>query len=203
MHFVLRRQLAVAIAIFIPMASCARATHIGTDLGPIDGSTPGLQPRINSASGMSGGRLLLSVRIPQPSYMNVVRVSTQVGVSLMGGSAGNPVATEQVDAGEYRLILVDAPVYVNADPRRTARADDRLDPGLAPSGTSLPSHTYVLVIATVKPLSLNDFRESLGAVDLRGPDDTVLQRVADAVGVHSLGPWAASAALPANSSAPF
>ena len=198
-----RRAIALAV-LSVTLASCARATHIGTDLGPIDGSTASLQPKINSASGMSGPRLLLSVTIPQRCYVNVLMVSTQVAVGLMGRSQGDPVATEQLDAGRHRLLLSDAAVYLNADRHGSSRrADDPADPLLGPSGTGVPSHAYVLVIATAKPLSLSDFRESLALVDLHGPDDQVLQRIADAVGMHSLGAWAASAARPDNSSAPF
>jgi hypothetical protein len=60
------------------------------------------------------------------------------------------------------------------------------------------------VVVTARPLSLNDLQESLEHVDVAGPDDgVVLQRVAQAIGGHSLGAWAASAARVAQQSAPF
>ena len=204
MHPVIPRPRALLTVALILLDGCARASHIGTDLGPIAGSSVSLQPRIASASGMTGPRLVVSFSIPQRSYVNVVRVITQNGVSILGATpAGTPAAVEQLDAGDHKLVFVDAPVYVNADRHRIVRADAGTDPRLAATDTRYPSHDYAVVIATARPLSLADLRESLAEVDLRGPDEAVLQRVAEAVGAHSLGAWAASAVRPDASSAPF
>lgn len=62
---------------------------------------------------------------------------------------------------------------------------------------------YALVVATAVPLTLTDLQPSLEQVDFTSPDDAVLQRVAEAIGAHSLGVWAASAARVAQQSSVF
>jgi hypothetical protein len=202
-HGATARGGAILAGALLLAGGCARASHIGTDLGPIAGSAERLQPHIASASGMSGPRLVISFTIPQRSYVNVVRVRTQNAVSLLGASPAGAPAVERLDAGDHKLVLTDLPVYVNADRNRMTRPDDGSDPRLRPTDTRYPIHGFVVLIATEKPMSLVDLRESLADVDLNGPDDAVLARVAEAIGSHSLGAWAASAVRPDGSSAPF
>ena len=78
-----------------------------------------------------------------------------------------------------------------------------VDGALVVTDSPYPVHDYVLVIATAKPLEVNDIQSSLEHVDLRGPDNEVLARIGQAIGAHSLGAWGASAARPATQSAPF
>jgi hypothetical protein len=186
------------------VSACSRATHYD-DLGPISGSTGALQPRISSASTMTGPQVVVEFTIPERSYVSVVQVSTQASVSILGApSAGAPTALERLDAGPHKILLSTTPVYVVSNRGRLVRAaSNRDDPRLAPTDTRYAVHQYTVVVATARPMSVADLRESLADVDLVGPDDAVLQRVAEAVGAHSLGAWGASAARTALSSAPF
>jgi hypothetical protein len=154
---------------------------------------------------MSGPQLVLSFTVPQRSYVSVVQVFTQRSLSILGApSAGSPTAIEPLGAGPHKLLLTTTPVSVNSDQRRLSRAtSNRDDPRLVPTDTKYAMHQYTVVVATARPMALTDLRESLADVDLAGPDDTVLQRVAEAIGVHSLGAWGASAARTAVSQAPF
>jgi hypothetical protein len=193
-------MLAAALSL---AAACASASRSYDDLGPIAGSTGSLQPRIASASTTSRD-IILSFTTPQRSYVSVLQVRTQSSVSILGTApTGSPTALQALDPGTHKLALVRSPTFVGANVRRTARALNSEDPGLAPTETRYPIREYTLVVMTTTPLSLVDLQESLASVDLTGPEDVVLQRVAEAVGAHSLGAWGASAARLAQQSAPF
>jgi hypothetical protein len=186
------------------LTACASANHRYGDVGPIAGSTESLQPRIASASTTSRD-VVVSFSVPQRSYVSFVSVRTQSSLSILGAApVGAPTALEPMDAGDHKVLLATSPVRVGSNVRRTARPLNAGDPRLEPGETAHPGHYYTLVVATAKPLSLTDLQESVADIDLVAPDDaTVLQRVAEAIGGHSLGAWAASAARVAISSAPF
>jgi hypothetical protein len=198
-------QSARTLAWMLSLATaCASGTGLYSDVGPIPGSTERLQPRIASAS-TANNNIVVSFAIPERSYVSVIKVRTQSSMSILGiAPVGAPTSLDQMDAGEHKVFLSAAPVRMAANVRRTARPLNTGDPRLEPEDTGRPAHDYTLLVATAKPLSLSDLQDSLADVDLVGPDDgVVLQRVAEAIGGHSLGAWAASAVRLAQQSTPF
>lgn len=190
-----------ALALF---GACAPASHFGGDLGPIDGSTAALQPRIASATSGTGTRLQMSYAIPERSYVSFLRVHTQASVALLAAPGqGSATAMQPIDAGPHKVALEAMPVYLGANANRAGVVRNTADGALVVTDSPYPVHDYVLVIATAKPLEVNDIQSSLEHVDLRGPDNEVLARLGQAIGAHSLGAWGASAARPATQSAPF
>jgi hypothetical protein len=204
MRPVLPRPALVFAAVCSLIAACASGKGLYSDIGPIPGSTESLQPRIASASTTSDN-VVLSFALPQRSYVSVIGVRTQSSLSILGTApVGAPTALEPMDAGEHKVFLAASPVRVASNIRRTARPLNTGDPRLEPQDTGRPAHYYTLVVVTAKPLSLTDLQESVAYVDLVGPDDgAVLQRIAEAIGGHSLGAWAASAARLSQQTAPF
>ena len=192
------------VAALTLFGACAPASHFGADLGPIDGSTAALQPRIASATSGTGTRLQMSYAIPERSYVSFLRVYTQASVALLAASGqGSATAMQPIDAGPHKLALEALPVYIGANSNRMGVVRNTADGALVATDSPYPVHDYVLVIATAKPLEVNDIQSSLEHVDLRGPDNEVLARIGQAIGAHSLGAWGASAARPATQSAPF
>lgn len=191
------------IAALALSAACAPASRYGTDLGPVAGSTPALQPRIDAATSAQGA-LQLTFSVPARSYVSFLRVYTQASVAVLApGGVGTETAMEPTDPGSYKLILQEKPTYIGANARRSGAVVNRADGALAATDSRYPIHDYLVVIATAKPLALEDVQSSLEYVDLRGPDDDVLARIAQAVGSHMLGPWAASVTRPWTGGAPF
>ena len=192
------------VAALALLGGCARASHFGADLGPIDGSTAALQPRIASATSGTGTRLQMSYAIPERSYVSFLRVHTQASVALLAAPGqGSATAMQPTDAGPHKLALEAMPVHLGANANRAGVVRNREDGALVATDSPYPVHDYVLVIATATPLEVTDIQSSLEHVDLRGPDNEVLARIGQAVGAHSLGAWGASAARPATQSAPF
>lgn len=190
-----------ALALF---GACAPASHFGADLGPIDGATTALQPRIASATSGIGTRLQISYVIPERSYVSFLRVHTQASIALLAASGqGTATAMQPIDAGAHKLALEAIPVYLGANANRAGVVRNAADGALVVTDSPYPVHDYVLVIATATPLEVDDIQSSLEHVDLRGPDNEVLARIGQAIGAHSLGAWGASAARPARQSAPF
>lgn len=186
------------------LGACASASHFGTDIGPIEGSTAALQPRIASATSGSGTRLQMSYAIPERSYVSFLRVYTQASVAVLAAPGqGSATATQPIAAGSHKLALEAMPVYLGANTNRAGVVRNTADGALVATDSPYPVHDYVLVIATAAPLGLEDIQSSLEHVDLRGPDNEVLARIGQAIGAHSLGAWGASAARPASQSAPF
>lgn len=197
------RQLSFIVALGL-LGACASATRYGADLGPIDGSTASMQPRIASATSGTGTRLQVTYAIPERSYVSFLRVHTQASVAVLAASGqGGTAAMQPIDAGSHKLALEALPVYLGANTNRMGVVRNTADGALVATDSPYPIHDYVLVIATAKPLALEDVQSSLEYVDLRGPDNEVLSRIGQAVGAHSLGAWGASAARPAMQSAPF
>lgn len=186
------------------LGACASAGHFGADLGPIEGSTAGLQPRIASATSVNGTRLQLTYAIPAQSYVSFLRVYTQASVAVLAAPGlGTATAMQPTDAGSHKLALESMPAFLGANASRAGVVRNRTDGALVATDSPYPVHDYVVVVATASPLGLADIQSSLEHVDLRGPDSEVLARIAQAIGAHSLGAWGASAARPASQSAPF
>jgi hypothetical protein len=197
-----RRTLLVSALTLL--GACASANRYHSDLGAIPGSEPGLQPRIASATSGSSTRLDLSFVVPQRSYVSVLRVHTQADVTVLAApNAGSATALQAFDPGSHRLVLANAPIYLSANGLRAGRVVNRADATIAATDSPYPIHDYALVIATARPLAFDDIQAGLDGIDLRGPDDAVLARLAQAIGTQSGGAWSASAIRPSVQMAPF
>ncbi len=185
------------------LAACALNGHPSTGIERLPGALDSLQPRIFSATDVGSGGLTLRLTVPQRSYVTVIRLFTQANISIMAPSPGTSTALAALDSGPHTLALVPATAYLQANGKRVGRVQNARDGALVATDSRYPIHEYTVVVATTRPLTLADQQESLGDLDLVGPDEVVVRHVAEAIGTHSPGAWAASVTRPTAALSPF
>lgn len=186
------------------LAVCSRNSQLDSEFARFPGATESMQPRISSAADVRAGGLMLGLTLPQRSYVTVVRLFTQASAGLMASSSpGTSTAMNALEPGAHKLSLVSATTYARASALRAGQVFNAADGAMVAADSRYPIHEYVVVVTTARPLTLADQQESLADIDLRGPDDVVIQRVVAAIGTLSPGAWAASVTRPSGAMAPY
>lgn len=187
------RRIMQALVMGLVMGACASATQQGYQSGGIAGSTDNLQPTIAGAaqggSAADGPVVTVSYVAPSHAYPTFLRVYTQASVSVLAAPApATQTALEAVDQGTHKVVLRDVPLFLRSNVRRNS---------------PYQGHEYLLLVLTNRPLDFAALQAGFEDMDLRGPDDDVLTRVAHAVGEQSGGAWGASALRTSFTRAPF
>jgi hypothetical protein len=188
------RARTVWLVMISTLGACALKQHDSVVRVTAPGADPALTPSIVSATSEAHGGVLISLNVPERSYVTVLRVSTQLSVAVLavpGLSSSN--ASLLAPRGSHRLSLAEVPMYLNTNWRRARLVRNPSEGSLIATESPYPVNHYALAIVTAQPITFEDVQDALDDIDLRGDDRAVLARVAQAVGVCSGGAWSAGA----------
>jgi hypothetical protein len=188
------RGRTIQLVLISTLGACALKQHDSLVRVSAPGADPVLTPSIVSATSQTRGGILISLNVPERSYVTVLRVSTQLSVAVLAvaGLSSSDASLLEL-RGSHRRSLAEVTMYLNTNWRRARLVRNPSEGSLIATDSPYPVNHYALAIVTTQPITFEDVQDALDDIDLRGEDRAVLARVAQAVGSGSDGAWSASA----------